>query len=174
MTITIYKLHHIEDNTKKCYVGSTANYEMRIYMHTHHYNNPNNKQHNIKVYRYIRQNGGFEAWAFTILEEFENVSKIEKLNHENRYIQLHGATLNCQKPGAVYRAGGIQQYHQQYRDQYFNVPENVNNRNTLSYTRNMTRMNCAYCFQSHTRGGKYNHLRTKKCMRVQQQIQLIE
>lgn len=174
MTITIYKLHHIEDNKKKCYVGSTANYEQRKYNHLRNCYNQNTKQYDLKVYRYIRQNGGFEAWTFTILEQFDNLTTIEKLTHENRYIQLHNAKLNCNKPGAVYRAGGLEQYQQQYRDQYFNIQENINNKNALSYARNMSRMVCCYCLHNHTRGNRLNHLRTKKCTRVQQQIQLIQ
>jgi len=174
MTITIYKLHHAEDNKKKCYVGSTANYEQRKYMHHHNCNNPNCKQHDLKVYRYIRRNGGFNLWTFTILEQFDNLTKLEQYAHENRYIILNNAKLNCHKPGAVYRAGGVEQYQQQYRQQYFNIQENIINKNALSYARNMSRINCRYCLHSHTRGNTLNHLRTQKCRRVQEQIQLLE
>ena len=107
MTTTFYKLHHATNFAKECYVGSTSNYAQRIIEHKSYCNNPRSGNYNYKVYKYIRVNGGFDNWGFTILEHVDNeeYSKIELLQMEMNFIEEHGASLNTQKPGAVLTVG---------------------------------------------------------------------
>ena len=114
MTTTFYKLHHSTNFAKECYVGSTTNYAKRITKHKSDCNNPRDKKFNLKVYKYIRINGGFDNWGFTILEHVDNeeFTKIELLQMEMNFIEEHGASLNTNKPGA-WLALGRQAYNRQ-------------------------------------------------------------
>ena len=107
MTTTFYKLHHATNFAKECYVGSTSNYAKRINKHKSDCNNPRAKEFNFKVYKYIRNNSGFDNWGFTILEHVDNeeYSKIELLQMEINFIEEHGASLNTNKPGALLSVG---------------------------------------------------------------------
>ena len=56
----IYKLEH-EDDKKLFYVGSTTDFIRRKYCHKSRCNNTNSKEYNRKVYKMIRDNGGWPA-----------------------------------------------------------------------------------------------------------------
>jgi len=86
-------------------VGSTTNYAKRIIKHKSYCNNP--RSDNLKLYKYIRNNSGFDNWDFTILDHVDNeeFTKIELLQMEMNFIEEHGASLNTQKPGAMLSIG---------------------------------------------------------------------
>ena len=69
MIITFYKLHHATDNTKESYVGSTGDYVRRQFEHKSKCNNTNCKAYKFKVYSYIREHGGYNAWLHTVLQQ---------------------------------------------------------------------------------------------------------
>ena len=147
-TTTFYKLHHATDFAKECYVGSTNNYARRLRAHKTRCNNPRDEHYNLKVYKYIRSNDGFDNWEFTILEHVanEDYTKIGLLHLENQFIEEHGATLNSNKPGALL-AVGKQIYNREQAD-----------------TVNI----CNIC--NATYRGKHNktrHQRSAKCKRLQ-------
>ena len=100
-TTTFYKLHHKLDFSRSCYVGSTSNYAKRIHNHKFNCTNPTSEKYNFKVYQYIRENGGFDDWTFSILEHLETVDKPQRLRMERDFISKHGATLNKQNPGKL-------------------------------------------------------------------------
>ena len=114
-TTIFYKLHHANDLTKECYVGSSSNFAQRKREHKSRCNNPNSNAHNLRVYRYIRSNGGFANWTFTVLEERENLTKKRKLIRERVLTERHGGTLNIQKAGAYVQVGR-QEYNRQNAD----------------------------------------------------------
>ena len=99
--ITFYKLRHATDATKECYVGSTNNFPRRKISHKSDCNNSNSDKHNIKVYRYIRANDGYDNWMFDILEQTLSMSKRDKYIREGELKNQHNATLNGQEPGAL-------------------------------------------------------------------------
>ena len=100
-TITYYKLKHADDETKKFYIGSTENLENRKKEHKYTYNK---EKEQLKLYGYIRSNGGWDAWTFEILEQEE--CKDDTHRHIGRYkkeallIKQHKAELNTTSPQA--------------------------------------------------------------------------
>jgi hypothetical protein len=68
----VYKL--CCDGIDDFYIGSTFDMKKRKRDHKTDCNNPKSEKYNIKVYKYIRENKGFENWKFEILveKEFEN------------------------------------------------------------------------------------------------------
>jgi len=92
----IYNIFCKDENIKDCYIGSTNDLHRRKLNHKSTCNNINSDRYNIKLYNFIRANGGFENFDFIILEQFENkMIKQDLLKIEGQYIKNNNATLNC-------------------------------------------------------------------------------
>ena len=68
---SIYKLVCRDPLITEIYVGSTTNFYQRKSHHKQSCNNPDNKDHNIYVYQFIRDNGGWINWDFIEIEEYK-------------------------------------------------------------------------------------------------------
>lgn len=90
----IYLIKHKTCDTKKVYVGSTNNFKRRISKHRHDCNNEKNKVYNYNLYKYIRENGGFNEYEFIILECYVCNFKYELYYREDDYIQMYDNNLN--------------------------------------------------------------------------------
>jgi predicted GIY-YIG superfamily endonuclease len=100
MTVTYYKLKHASDETKQFYIGSTDNIERRICTHKSAYNMQKTQ---LKLYNYIKSNGGFDAWTFEILEQEEiGGYEFRRYKKEASLIKQHGAKLNTTMPVPSY------------------------------------------------------------------------
>lgn len=144
-TTTFYKLHHKLDFSRSCYVGSTSNYAKRIHNHKFNCTNPTSEKYNFKVYQYIRENGGFDDWTFSILEHLETVDKPQRLRMERDFISKHGATLNKQNPG-IFNEIGLCEYNRIAKDN-----DNL----------------CDRCNRSYRgKGNIKQHQKSKKCLRL--------
>ena len=94
--ITFYKLKHATDDTRRCYVGSTENIKRRMKDHKRSYNGDNKYG---RLYGYIRNNGGWDAWTFEILETKECEMRRHRFTREAELTREHNATLNIIMPG---------------------------------------------------------------------------
>ena len=65
----IYKLCCNDPSIKDVYVGSTTNFTRRKHQHKNSCNNEKDRYHNRYVYRFIRDNGGFENWSMILVED---------------------------------------------------------------------------------------------------------
>ena len=104
----IYRLCCKDINIKDCYVGSTTDFKQRKSMHKRVCNDPNGKGYNIKVYHFIRQNGGFENWSMVLIEFFPCENELELRKRERYWFEELKATLNCHFPSRT---------KQEYRDE---------------------------------------------------------
>ena len=95
----IYKLCCKDLNIKEIYIGSTCNFSKRKCDHKKVCNNKNSKRHNLKVYKFIRDNGGFENWDMILVEEFSCENKMQKLQRERYWYEELKADLNSDYPG---------------------------------------------------------------------------
>ena len=92
---TFYKwIHTSKDLIDLCYVGSTANMVSRKALHKSCCNNPNSKEHNILLYKTMRENGGFNNFKMVILGTTEQITKREAQAIEEQYRVAEKATLN--------------------------------------------------------------------------------
>ena len=89
---TIYKLYCKDENVKDFYIGSSKNFKGRKYKHNSDCNNENGKAYNIKLYKFIRANGGYNNFDYEILlkTEFDDIKILEQ-----EYIKELQPTLNC-------------------------------------------------------------------------------
>lgn len=146
--ITFYKLKHATDNSKECYVGSTTNFHHRWCNHKSNCNNSHVKAYNLRVYQYIRANGGFDSWVFEILEQSTGLTNQQKLTRERELTVLHSAKLNTRKAGAFFDAGDKKEY----------------NRRQANTTNTCDKCEGTYRGKAH----KNIHERTQKCQRLSQ------
>ena len=94
----IYKLVCNNLDITDIYIGSTTNFKQRKRGHKKVCNNPNNKRYNLKVYKFIRDNGGFENWSMILVATTPCNSKLELTKHERHYYEKLNATLNMRFP----------------------------------------------------------------------------
>jgi len=75
----VYKIYCKDSNITECYIGSTNDLQTRKYNHKNNCNNNNSPSYNFKVYKFIKNNGGWDNWDFEILEETnEDLKQLEK------------------------------------------------------------------------------------------------
>ena len=93
----IYLIKHKTCDDKKVYIGSTTNLKKRINKHRYDCNNEKSKNYNLKLYQYIRENGGFNEYEFIILECYVCNFKHELYDREDDYIKIYPNNLNTQR-----------------------------------------------------------------------------
>jgi len=97
----------------KSYVGSTKNIKKRIVYHKGFLYNKTCRQYNFKLYKYIRENGGWENVIFHILQECnEDVRYIV----EDFYIKHYNCELNS--VGAILDLEKQKEYKKKYNMKY--------------------------------------------------------
>ena len=95
----VYKIHCLDPDIKDVYVGSTTNFIRRKNEHKSRCNNPKgNKSFNIKVYKFIRENGGWENWIIEVLDNVDCEDKKELHKYEREWFEKLKATLNKRNP----------------------------------------------------------------------------
>ena len=92
----IYKIQH-EDDESLLYVGSTTNFTRRKCDHKIRCINFNGKQYNEKLYKMIRENGGFESSKKIQIKEFHCSSKRESEAEEDKVMLELKATMNTKR-----------------------------------------------------------------------------
>jgi hypothetical protein len=89
----IYYFYKIvcDDLPNFVYVGSTMSFANRKYEHKRACNNENRKGYNYKIYRTIRENGGWDNWRMVCIhqQEVDNKRHAEKIEEDYR-VELNG------------------------------------------------------------------------------------
>ena len=121
----IYLIKHKTDDTKRVYVGSTNDFKRRIWKHKFSCNNEKNKDYNINLYQYLRENGGFNEYEFIILECYVCNFKHDLHYKEDDYIKIYPNNLN--KLRAYLTRREIKEYYKKYRDENrYKLKEKIN------------------------------------------------
>ena len=115
------ELYNLCDNDN--YYGSTVDIDDRISEHKWAWNNPNKRQYKYKVYRIIRENGGFDNWEFQIVEFYKCNSRKELELREKHYIKTFKPTLNTTVPRRTWR-----EYREDNKEKYDAKKEEFNKR----------------------------------------------
>lgn len=70
-TIDIYRLYCKNPEITDFYIGSSVDAKQRYWDHKVDCNNSNRRNYGIKLYTFIRANGGIENWTFEIIDKCE-------------------------------------------------------------------------------------------------------
>jgi len=115
----IYKLkHYLDYDDLNIYIGSTCNFKHRKNGHKTCCNNEKSTNYNLFVYKYIRDNGGWDDWVMTPIEKYSCDSKKELEIKERYYIDLLRPTLNKQIPTRTFKEWyeNNKGYYKEYRE----------------------------------------------------------
>jgi len=97
----IYKLCCKDLSINEIYIGHTTNFIQRKNTHKICCNNFNNQNYNRYVYKFIRENGGWDNWSMVQIEEHNCKNKREAESIEQYWIEKTSAKLNSNKPYAM-------------------------------------------------------------------------
>ena len=90
----IYKLVCKDINITDIYIGHTTNFTKRKNQHKSNCNNPNSKNYNLFVYKFIRNNGGWENFNMIEIEKYNCNDKLEACKRERHWIEELKSILN--------------------------------------------------------------------------------
>jgi hypothetical protein len=106
----IYKIDCKNKNITDIYIGHTTCYYQRYRLHKSSCNNQTSKGYNCKIYKIIRENGGWENWDMIIIEKYPCSNITEAKERERYWIEKESSTLNVSIPnrskkeyGQIYR-----------------------------------------------------------------------
>lgn len=94
----IYKIVCNDLNVKDCYVGHTTDFSSRKRKHKYKTLNPNLPKHDAKVYKCIRENGGWDNWSMIEIEKVNCADSLEAQKQERYWIETLKSNLNYQIP----------------------------------------------------------------------------
>ena len=162
----IYKLVHKDDTeNQNIYVGHTTNWIKRKTKHKSACNNPNDKKYNLKQYKYIRENGGWDEWLMLWIEDYACKSVQEALARENYWYKQLKANLNTCVPGRT-----IAEYNIEWRD---NNKEKYKEYAEKYYqNRKKEKITCNHCDAVVRRDCLTRHKQTPKCLNYVPELSL--
>jgi len=93
---TIYKIYCKDETITDIYVGHTTNFHVRKYQHKNSCNN--SKNNNIKIYKTIRENGGWNNWNMVEIAKYNCKNSTEARIKEQEHYEILKASLNSYPP----------------------------------------------------------------------------
>ena len=174
----IYKLCIKDGSMDECYIGSTVNPKERKRAHKNSCDNENYYKYNYRVYKFIRENGGFENWDLHILEKIKFDERIELLKCERKWVEKIKPELNNAVPSRTtleYRKENREEINRKKREQSKVYRENNKDKvaqgKKVYYTKNKTKIfdrqrdyyaiknKCPICKKEMRRDSLYPHLK---------------
>jgi hypothetical protein len=92
---TIYKIYCKDETITDIYVGHTTNFNVRKYQHKNSCKDPNC---NVKIYKTIRENGGWDNWNMVEIAKYNCKNSTEARIKEQEHFELLKASLNSCPP----------------------------------------------------------------------------
>jgi len=149
----IYKLCCNDLTVKEIYVGSTTNFKERKTKHKHSCTNLKRKAYNLKVYQYIRSNGGWDNWDMILVENYNATDKHHLGARERYWLEELKATLNGQVPSR-----SDKEYRQENRNKLNEIAKKYYEDNK---TKQKEKFSCE-CGGKYTYIHKAHHLKTQR------------
>ena len=99
---SFYKIVCKDENIKDLYVGKTTDLKKRWTKHKFNCNNENDKKYNLKLYKFIRENGNIDNWNIIEIDKGEYDDKDSAIV-EKYWVKELNATLNCIIPSRTHK-----------------------------------------------------------------------
>ena len=96
--VMLYKIVCRDISINSIYVGHTTNFIRRRNAHKTRCNNTEDPKNNLKLYRFIRENGGWGNFDMILIEQCMCENKLQACKKEREYIEQLQATLNINRP----------------------------------------------------------------------------
>ena len=94
----IYKICCKDTSITNIYVGHTTNFIKRKNYYKTSCVKENDKNYNTYLYRFIRQNGGWDNWSMVQIDVCDCKNKREAESVKQYWIEQTKASLNCVNP----------------------------------------------------------------------------
>jgi group I intron endonuclease len=150
----IYKIYCDIDGVDEIYVGSSRDLNVRIAKHKYDCTNSKSNNYNFKLYRYIRDNNGWENFTVEILQRYSCENEIQLHIKEQEWIDKLKPTLNERK--GYLSASDKKEYQKVYDANRPNKEDRIAWRKEI--------INCSRCNRPHSRAGKSVHMKSKYCL----------
>jgi hypothetical protein len=108
----LYKLVCNDLNITESYVGHTTHFIKRRATHKSRCCNPNDKKYNFKVYKLMRETGGWENWTMIQIEEYPCNNINEAGARERYWYEKLNSTMNTYMPNRTQ----VAEYYQDNRE----------------------------------------------------------
>ena len=92
-----YKIVCLDNSCDLCYVGCTANWKARCYMHKRNCTNEKSSHYNLKVYKTIRANDGWQNFKMIQIATREQLTFRQAEQIEDEYRVELKATMNSKR-----------------------------------------------------------------------------
>jgi hypothetical protein len=93
-----YKIYCKDTSISEVYIGHTTNFVQRKSCHKQSCNNSKAANHDCKLYKFIRDNGGWDNWRMDIVAHHECNDHYEARKKEQELFLFYKATLNSIEP----------------------------------------------------------------------------
>ena len=91
-----YKIFCVDKSVELSYIGSTADWKQRNRSHKHDCNNQNSRAYNYKVYKTIRENGGWGNFKMVEIGKQEQLTPQQAKQIEEKYrVELNADMNDC-------------------------------------------------------------------------------
>jgi len=130
-----YKIVCLDNSVELCYVGSTANWKERQRTHKNNCKNESNILYNSKIYKNIRDNGGWSNFKMIEIGKKEQLTKRQAEQIEEEYRIMLKANMNA------IRCYTTEEQKQEYRKEYDKNYRNLNKDKILEYQQNYNQEN---------------------------------
>jgi hypothetical protein len=94
----IYKIYCKDESIKDIYIGHTTYFYQRQKLHKSNCGCETSKAYNYKIYKIIRDNGGWDNWIMEIIEKYPCQTIDEAKTRERFWIETLSSTLNVTIP----------------------------------------------------------------------------
>jgi len=89
-----YQIASLDETIEFMYIGSTIDFIRRKHEHKKTCNNEKNKNYNLPIYKFIRENGNWSNFYIVPIEEAEFETKLQARIHEHQLIEKYKLNKN--------------------------------------------------------------------------------
>lgn len=146
------------------YIGHTTELRKRRNCHKHRCNTEECSQYDYKVYKFIRDHGGWDNWEVILIEAKPCESSLEACKHERFLIETYKASLNGNIPTRTMsewwkdRPEEKREQRDEYKHNWY-----IDNKERIQIQKHKTII-CEHCGSTYTVSNKARHEKTKQHM----------
>ena len=114
----IYKIYCNDSSITEIYIGSTTNFKLRKCQHKSACYNDKSKKINMKIYKFINDNGGWDNFSMIPIIEYPCENKIQLLIKEEEYRKELNSNLNSCNSYSGIEYKNNKEYMREYSKKY--------------------------------------------------------
>jgi len=159
----VYQISCVDSNIDEIYIGSTEDFKERIIQHKTRYN----CGFKLKVYEFIRANGGLSNWDIIPIEEIDfPISKLELRQYEQGYLDKYKPQLNSirayssEEQQKEQKKENSKEWRTNNREEISIQKKEYNEKNKEKISiKRKQKVNCPHCSNEIQKGNIKRHIR---------------